>query len=718
MNNYSNYLKITDPNFQNNLSLEYYFTDYLKTKTYNKFIILSILDILDQYDVQYMRERLIQQDIVSFLNLKRKNIDYAQIISIIWLKRNKNIIPQILNVTNQELDNFQLKLESFEDIKIQSKLELPYCGNSDDVYEISDHLKDSNTIMCEYKNEISLLTKYPCHNLFFGDLNHNMYIMKYNNSYRLSGDLDSDPIVNQRKTMFIKYTTKDCLEMLFFCKLGKNKHSICRCRSKNYLTKFEFKDHWPEPKQIELINLFNRCNIVAVVKNNIQFSFDLTIPKYYLPIVRDVMFSGSMNHYFIFRELDTPLEEKNKDTFVMGRCKFNFVKITEQLTVKTNDRINEISDYYYFCYIFINLRKEFVSKRDDIISLYEANIIQTKKTKQSYITKPKDTTKTKKILNKLRTLEPKLFGGYVTKDGTKKSYATECQYKKQPYVVENVDEFKNILLEYLEDFEDEAYDGYIETIDDYLEYLEVKMKLPRKITFEDLYLEYEDDRTVQKRIYVCIPRAMKEKDYVFPLIQEKSQAPCCFKVPERNNVSAINNTAYILGISKTIKAGKSADVPNYLGELINSTTLKSGFYRFGLTNFEQLLKFTSNTESLKLLENNKKYLDTQSYNSMKSLLEKSYSNKEELIRYTKLISYLLKKNIVTYDKVPKYNASLIVINTWNVKFPYSTFILFSDINEEPEFIRSKNHVNHKDNKLSEYLEFYEKFIEKEKVILK
>jgi hypothetical protein len=521
----------------------------------------SIKDVTTKFLPYAKTDRRIRQSIMGFFGFENK-VQASELLDIII---NESKIPdkyfnQPSGVLGRSIPYVELK---------DQILSSPYESSS------------------ESYSEVFVLTKEICWTLFYSDFplpkGITISYMRYKNNWRFS---------TTRKRFISKDDPEiDLLQIEFEL---NNSRLACMCFSRNYLTILKFIGI-PTILQESLLSIFRRFEIIAVTKKDIRVKFlpKPSISKSLIIPLRDVLMTSEVSKFIVTMEQDKPLENKKRSSFMIGGVKITIPKSdsNDEIFFRVFEKISFL-DALYFNFFFTKLIAEFHARKLDIIASYQHNI------KGLVIEDTKRVKKTKKLIEGLRQAEPTIFGDVYTQD---------CQYKRQPYIVEP-DEFDEKLREVF------GGDEEIET------FLDKKTSdLNREVTTKDLLLEFPNEEfrefypKASIRYYACVGRTNIPNDtYPFPLVQKKvtepslfssktSQnieefltkrdtsnievrgAPCCYQKLHIEEKATTGGKTHSLTSMKNVPPERKGEVQNYLASFTKD------YYRYGIETFENLL---------------------------------------------------------------------------------------------------------------------------------
>lgn len=526
----------------------------------------SVADIRDLFSKQIQDQNL-QMDIIRFFA-----VDDARKAKFVTILENQADVPanSIAELTNKA-----------------DSVVIPFT----DVVSRSTILNSVPTNF-EYYGEVFLLTKQECWSLIYTNFNellpHNVNItyMRYDNTWRYA---------TTRKYFLDKREQEtDLLQIEFEI----NSRLACICFSKNNLTILKFLNI-SEHVQNGLIKIFERFQIVAETKRNIRVKFlprpQITNKSLIIPL-RDELMTGKLARFIITIEYDKPLEFRKRGSYLLGGVKITIPRsdINDEIFFKVAEKLTYL-DYLYFYHFFQQFVKGFYENKKTTIELYKKNV------KSVTILETVKEKKTKKLIDELRQTEPTIFGDIYTQD---------CQYQRQPYIIEeNLEEFEKKLEELF---------GNKKELE---EFLKRKSESGRRATSKDLMLVFPTDEFADyypfasKRNYACIGRkGIDYNQYPFPLVQKKPSevpsvslkssdsivdflngrkdikaevkgAPCCFQKLHEDEKLHTGGKSHMLTKLKNVPTERKGIVQSYLSSFVGKE-----YYRYGIKDFKTLIE--------------------------------------------------------------------------------------------------------------------------------
>jgi len=298
------------------------------------------------------------------------------------------------------------------------------------------------------------------------------------------------------------------------------------------------------------------------------------------------------------------------------------------------------------------------------------------------------------------------------------------------------------------------------TFDDLIE--SERIRRNTMITFDDFIFRFPNAEFLEnhpgfkynkERFYVSIPRDLEDPFVAFyPGVQDKNMVPCCFKKERRDRIERLQDFTHELQAEKLLPPKRQGELQNYLKCVVGDNTIK----RYGLSSpyILDLLNMTERSLSEKLNTSFKvqyeqiKHLLTD---ELKSYIENIIIKGEEIEKLQNtqllteyeaskcreynqdftslgLIEYIIKKNIIIFERYLKYDTVLISLNN-TISLKYDIFVLAikNIIGTELKSVtyelikRSNNQSNNlifrKDSKMYEFLKFADEFFKAEMHIL-
>ena len=577
--------------------------------------------------------------------------------------------------------------------------------NYDDVY--SDAKMYNNIKIVELESKVLVLTKIKPIILFFNDSSKFPFIFEsisFGRYYR------NDKIDSKDKSLIANI------------KLGKK---TCKMITNDYLTTFFFASEWTLEEQNIIINSLEECDIVATTKRNIRLEFipenNINIAHFF--VLLDVMTAGKISPYIITKEQEIPfvthakdgkLETKKHSFYIDGK-KINIVRPSTNVFIKT-DLLNTVAESEYISKMISELIEEYNLTKEEIINDYKRRL-QLTYTKNIF-KEFKKMKKTKQLVDTLRELEPKIFKNT--------SYTQKCQKTRQPHIVENEEEFIKMLERSLKDNEYwikelKLKKGETPTLNHLMKKYEINDIKELLLLFPDETMVNENPELysgIEQRYYSCIPRdTEKDKSHVFPgILNIKSDendfyVPCCFKKMNRKYPQTKTfGMDYLLGEMRDLSKWRRGIIPQYLGSILGDTFSRQGVQK---PNFISILdevervvsKNISRTAYLKWEE------DTRNFTKGKtrSFIDSLFNNQkdEDFLKYSNLLSFILKKNVIIFETVMMYNTVLIFPKMNTTLFDYKDFIgiRINSIGELETIISGDMSSVHRNNTFVDYVKY-------------
>jgi hypothetical protein len=642
--------------------------------------IRFIGDVIREYNDNHILENLIQHDLLVFFALDTKNYESMRLLNILY--KREEMPPRFLK-SDHEIPEQMKTIER----------QIPYTNISTTI------LNTPNIGVTELLSEVYILTKEMCWPLIYSEINdlpENIKItyMRYRDNWRFS---------TSRKYFAEKRDSEmDILQIEFEI----NSNLACMSLSRNYLTVLKFTSSLSSlTLQSFIINIFNRFQIIAITKRNIKIKYTPrpSVNKSLIIPLRDVMMTGELSKYMITTETDRPLEKKKRGSFMFAgkKVSLSMTETNEEIHFKISEKLVSYPEVLYFGYAITMFLKEFHQNKDFIIAQYQKNI------KSLTIIDIKKVKKTKKLIDNLREAEPTIFADIYTQD---------CQYQRQPYILDTKEEFTNILKELFGD--DKGLQSFLD---------KRSQELARKVEIDDLILEFPTGEyetyypLATKRYYACVGRkGLDSEKFPFPLVQKKSEtestynrfwskdleqflkirevlnekvrgAPCCFhKLHDETRMPA--TTTHVLTSMKNVPPERKGVLQNYL-----SSFLGNDFYRYGMASFEDII--TRPKTPFQIDPQNERF--------------STYKLTEESLHFW---SFTLGVNMVVFELIDKYNSLILKVVPLSIDSNIDKFILFTKNSSGTyEVVKTSETTIHSGGILSEYLKHIYKIQEEEKL---
>lgn len=726
-----------------------FYKEFLYFYDFQKKCIINIKDILSHFKIfDFVHDNNnIQSCIVKFLNLQqRKDKEFENIIIKIWLSINKKyddffIIPKWINSKYiYDEKNILEKIKYFRN-------KVPFPEKNINFLKSYNESTIKKGLVIESECEIFIITKENHLQLINCNINLPSSItisfMKYKNITRYG---------KQQRFNLIKNASHENLIIEFM----KNNENLCYCICNSHLIHIYFYNSTTDD-QVKIIETFKIFDILCINKTNISFSYipNPSLNRDLMFLVLDLMYSGDYMNYIFINELKNtygeiekknlkgkPIDENDMEK-IKNYLKDNDIEVTECSNIDFVDILNEINlmnlipyindiklllvakksssrisfyicgrkynltrsdggneihiktqstdklrsplELFHITYFFDKFFEEFHKKVVDTITFY------TNYNKAFFVDITSNTQITKELINNLRQHEPNLFG--------KSTFPEDCQYSKQPYIVESIQEFEN-------KFKDDELDKFLKENNVEGDTREEKVK---KLVLSFPPENFEKERftnadVLQTRLYACIPRIISKKSnkdlrtsYPFPAWRIKPNelnrkkypflsnesyfknieneqitmryVICCYKMPIKSDIGVKQKkdtrSSHILGKTKNVQPLHKGMIQEYIGSMLTN------IFRIGKETFEKVILDTilsSNIKSKKLI------IDTIKKNTNINVIKK-FQNVEFNEDNLNFWSFLLNINIILFDVTENYNSHLIsFIVPDNIIFPYKSFL--------------------------------------------
>lgn len=711
----------------------------------------SIGDILGKYQLWYIREKEILDNIIAFLGLSN-TLSLVHKIKRIWLyqrlvfnneRGNGNsdriisLIPEVIvkDVKEEEFERQLVKqICSVLDINlnISCQFEKPqeyFKHQINNINSVENAQLYDNLYIKETESKIYILTKIKPFILMFQDLDESSIVvdyMRYNTLCRKKSN---------------KYKKVHCekIENALVAQISVGKNT-CKLFSHNYLTVLHFSTEWSRTEQTLIIDqLLSKFKIVAITQRDIRLELipSNNINISYFFILLDIITSGKHCEHFITHEQENVFTthkpngdlETKKYSFYLDEKKFNFVRPVLNVLIKT-DNLSSTVEVDYISKMISELLNEFNVNKQNIIDDYNKRVIN------ATIQEIKKEKKTKQNVDILRDAEPKVFKNT--------SYTQKCQKSRQPFIIDNVEMLTSHLEASLQDpYWEKELDlktGEVATIEKILEKYQVNDVKDLTLEFPTIRLINEEPELyglITPKIYTCLPRKEKNRTHVFPGILgstiknsdgQEIKVPCCFK--RKKDIEPVDAVKrgdnYPLGPTRDLKEGRQGLIPQYLGSILSNKYLRKGAKK---PNFLSILdevcknerrefEATFNNSWEKILQEREFFIGDETKKYVEQLLIQA--DDRDFIENVNFLGFILRKNIVLFDTINIYNSILIIPRLLTTTiFPSFDSFVGIRINSigELESINTINsaYIHEGDSEFSKYIKFCYEELQRETI---
>lgn len=513
----------------------------------------------------------------------------------------------------------------------------------------------------EIKSEVLLLANTDLRYIFYVNLDKKLNEINMKLDYSLYNNIEKT-YETENTEIIVRDNKDDSVYLSIHSVNFKGVHPRCDIVITDNVVTINFFNNWSENmKKILIMKLFNYSDIILCWNFNVSISINLNISKKYNVLLFHLFLNGRNANDIIVNEITKEQLIKTKNYIRI----FNIINVIKNKNDISIVKVKNLSvpTKYIILEKWQDILSEFDSTKEKLILYYNdfLNAPVTNKVR-----------KTKKFLTELEERVPELFKNNVK---GKQKYSQRCQKKKQPFIVDDIDQYtKNLTklildsgkynIDHVDDPVNIENDAIMAFINDPSNNLSHTGQLLKK--FPD-----PPEEGIPSLVYSCIPRDGNiDNEYkIIDTIQKDGYktVPCCFiKSRENKNVGLSIKQGYELSGDKNLTSGRSGKLPFYLNEMFPQ------YKRYGAGSLYDFLLLIMNELEIKPCTLFDKYMSNFRFGKIKETvgIELTKENEDYSIKIKGDNHYIWK----FHDTVINISSNTILIKydiaSYNTTFEY------------------------------------------------